>query len=205
MMDYTKASNQQLKVILSEDRELPPYLLLGAVEEAIRRDIYHYLIINLITKFFKSTFVAEKMTDTSLDDLIQVCYIEMHRNIKYYKHGSYIYFWMRCIRTKLIDVVQKAKAEKRKINQLKSSLYDRENENEVIQIVADENVERKVVNSLYLDYLFQFVSKKQLEVLQLMKKGYSRPDVAEILGMSHDAVEKRFHDAKIRIKKGIGA
>jgi RNA polymerase sigma factor (sigma-70 family) len=204
-MDYTKASNQQLKVILSEDRELPPYLLLGAVEEAIRRDLYHYLIINLITKFFKSTFVAEKMTDSSLEDLIQDCYVEMHKNIKYYKHGSYIYFWMRCIKTKLISLVTTAKAEKRKINELKSSLYDKENQKEVIQIVADENVERKVVNSVYLDYLFQFVTQRQLEVLQLMKKGYSRTDVADLLGLSSKTVEKRFHDAKIQIKKGIGA
>jgi DNA-directed RNA polymerase specialized sigma24 family protein len=203
-MDYTKATNHQLKVILSEDGELPPCLLLGAVEEAIRREIYRYLIINNITKFFKSTFVAEKMTDTSLDDLIQICYIEMYNNIKYYKQGSYIYFWVRCIKTKLIALVETAKAEKRKINELKSSIYDKENKKEVIQIVSDRNVERKVVNSLYLDYLFQFVSKKQLEVLQLMKKGYRTIDVAEKLGLERKTVDKRFRDAQLKILKGIG-
>jgi DNA-directed RNA polymerase specialized sigma24 family protein len=203
-MDYSLATDKQLKVILSEDGELPPYLLLGAVEEAIRREIYRYLIINNITKFFKSTFVAEKMTDTSLDDLIQICYIEMYNNIKYYKQGSYIYFWIRCIKTKLIALVETAKAEKRKINELKSSIYDKENQKEVIQIVSDRNVERKVVNSLYLDYLFQFVSKKQLEVLQLMKKGYRTIDVAEKLGLERKTVDKRFRDAQLKILKGIG-
>lgn len=205
-MRWELATKKQLHIIISEDRDIAPSLLLQAIEEAITRDTYNDLILSIITKFFGSLFVAEKMADTSIEDLKQICYIEMFNAWKFYKRGdnSFISFWIRFTRTKFINIVREAKAEKREINRMKESIYDQEND-EYIQIVDDFNTEHQAINNVYLDYLFQFLKPKQLEIMQLMRKGYRLVDIEEILGENTKKIQKRFHDGKKRIFRGIGA
>jgi RNA polymerase sigma factor (sigma-70 family) len=205
-MRWESATNKQIKTILEDDREIPSYLLLEAIEEAIKRDMYKNLIYTLMIKLFSSQFVAEKITNLAYEDLKQICYIEMYKAAKSFKPGKnhFISYWARFVRMELMTVARDAKAEKREINEKTIPIYDKENE-EAIQLADGKNVEKTVVTKLYLDYLFQYLTPKQLEVVELMRMGHKYTDIAEILGMDRKAVEMRFIHGRKKIMEGIGA
>lgn len=204
-MKWHLATDKQLRTIIEDDREIPSLLLYQVLEEATKRDLYRPLIRYFVKKHFKGVDAAELITDTPFEDIKQLCYIEMFEAAKRFKPGkcSFISFWYRFVRTKFMDISKAAQTQKREVNRLRADTTNKDTKEEYIQIVSDTNVEKTVVNKMYLDYLFQFVKPQQLEVLQLMRKGYRVVDVAEILGLNIKMIDKRFRDGKKRIVGGL--
>lgn len=196
----SNATDDQIRAIIEFDGGCPTHLLAHVMEEAVRRETYNGLIDTIIKQLFKSHAYAEYITHQSIEDLRQLCYISAFRALEYFKpgKGGFLHFWVMFTKKRLLHVGRDAQALKRQSNNDTVST-----EEEWFDMVDDTNVERKVVNQLYLDYLFTFVTDKQREILTLMQEGYEYQDVAEMTGVDVKAVRKRFADAKKKIRESV--
>lgn len=102
-MNFEKATNEQLKVILEQDVGIAPHLIQGAFEEAVKRDLYAKYFIWTLNRKYKAINYAKHLLKMDLNEIKNMLYYEGFNALKYYKPGKYHFFgfWNRFIHTAL--------------------------------------------------------------------------------------------------------
>ncbi|MRX70865.1 sigma-70 family RNA polymerase sigma factor [Bacillus lacus] len=197
-MDWLKATDKQLQAIINHDGQCPPQLLYEAVEEAVRRDLYHYYLWYFITKRFKSVRFAEQLLQMSFDDMKQIMYIKAFDALKRYKPGKYpfICFWARFMNTKLSDLNRDRKAGKRE-----GETVTIDDEEKPFHLVSDYNVERLVLNRITINNLLSRLTPLEKEVVLWREQGYKFPEIGLKTGFTRTYMHKTYKQALAKMRE----
>lgn len=194
-MDWTKATDEQLKNIISNDKDCPTHLLSGVVTEMLNRNLLDRLAYRVIIKRFRRIEIAINVLKTTEEDLMQFCRMKIFESVNKYKQGlsCFLYLAFRYLISELRGLEVKAKAEKRKIyDSLLSSDAEMESGEFFINFFpSNMNVEREVIRKISLEEKLGPLSEQEKRTLLLYVKGYCMEEIAEIEHISKSGVSRR--------------
>jgi RNA polymerase sigma factor (sigma-70 family) len=198
-MNWIKATNDQLKVIIGNDGECPSPLLYGALEEATRRNLYKPYLLKVLISRFKSIPYLENLTKLTIDEILNLCYEKAFDAIKFHKPGNgyFLSFWKRFIHNALNDVIERNQRKKRTAEMI--SLNEEE-----IQIVDDFNTERKAINRVILESLLSQLPREEQYIVLKYNAFYTFREIGKDIGRSRDYARLKYY-AAIEKLKSIGA
>src|SRR5690606_21154487 len=107
-MDFTKATDDQLLVLIKYEKNISNHLMRGIVEEYCNRRLFDNYI----------RYVLKRANVQCNDDLIQQGYLYIISSLKQYKpsNSAFSTFIYRMLRNKFINFIRNENAEKRKSN-----------------------------------------------------------------------------------------
>lgn len=202
-MNYIKATNEQLKTIISSDHTIPTHLLGGVVEEMLNRNLFDPLIQRVIRVNFTSVPIACGVLHTTLEDMQQTAREEIWNGINLYQPGksNFIYFAFLKLKSMFRDWEVRMKAEKRETLNQTISYETQTGENLSLYDVLPtfENVEKKVVNRIMVQQWLSPLSEVEKEAFLLYAKGYSTKEIAEMKGLNKSGANRRLKRALKRL------
>lgn len=198
-MNWTIATNQQLKSIIEQDGECSPHLLYGALEEVVRRDLYNNYIVRLINRRYKAIKYLEYLTKLTFDEIKLLSYEQMFEALKFYKPGKcpFIQFWPNFIHTAFNYETRKYRTKMRTAE----FVYMDETP---IQIVDDHNLERKVVNRVYLEQLLSVLTSEDRMIFLQYNNDSTFAEIGKQIGRSREHVRKKYYKTVEKLRE-IGA
>lgn len=196
-MDYIKATDDQLKVIVESDGECPSSLLYPVLEEVVRRDLYKNYMFSIMGGK-ERIFHLESETKQTIDELKNLLYLKAFDALKYYKPGknSFLSFWTRFMKTALRDEVRHFQLQCRKGNEI-----DVDNEDVYIQLVSDNNTERKVINRMMIADLFELITDEERYIVTKRYEGYTYGEIEKVLGYGRNYAKTK-HKRMVKRLKG---
>ena len=194
-MDYSKATDDQLKTIIEWDEAVPTHLLKEVYLEAMSRQIYKNRIYHWILKYFRYQERAEQQTGLSIEDLFWICYETGHEYLKDWKPNKpFIFFWYSVFINKTIMIVRKHTAQKRT-----GDVCSLEGMEEW-KVPGGNNTEPIAINRVYIESILNQLTDKEKEIVIKRYQGYTFKEIAEIQGMSKGCIQKRIELYRKRIK-----
>lgn len=203
-MNWSIATNEQIKVVINHDGQCPAALLYQALEEAVRRDLYKNFMFDLIQRRFRSMEFAEYILKTPFDELKQILYIVGFKALESYSPGknSFFSFWMRFMNTKLSEISRAHGAQKRQGETTSIDLVTQDDEDYQIQLVSDINVERLIINRMFISELLSRLTPLEKEVVLLREQGYTFIEIGEKFGFTPGYMNKAHKAAFKKMKEG---
>lgn len=200
-MDYTKATDQQIKVILEDDGECPPLLLREVMEEAVRRDLYSHYMIRMLNNWFKAVRFAEHTLKLTFDEIKYTLYMEAFNALRFYKpgKGSFKDFWVRF----MINAVRREKRQYEAEKRTAEFFYIDEDPGKV-QLIDDHNTERKAVNRVYIGWLLSKLTEEEQNIVLQYNKDRTFKEIGNGLGRSTEYARKKYYKS-IEKLKAMGA
>ena len=198
IMDFTKATNKQLKVIIEHDGEVPASLLHQILEEVIRRDLYQNYIGQILIRRYGTLQQAEQLMRLTFDEIKYLCYEQAFETLRFYKPGknNFLSFWSSFIANTIKTEIRKYTMQKRSADT--QSIDD---ENVHVQIVNDHNTERKVINRMMIESLFKRMSEKEQFIVMKLAEGYSYIEISKMCGYGRNYANN-IHYKMIKRLKG---
>lgn len=196
-MDYTKATDDQLKVIVESDGECPSSLLYPVLEEVVRRDLYKNYMIRVLNSRYKAIRYVEHLTKLSFDELKYLLYEQAFEALKHYKPGKnpFLKFWVNFMFTALNYETRKYR---RKCRQGETVHID--DEKVFIRLVDDNNTERKAINRVLLGSLLQHINEKERFILLRRNDDYTFQEIANEIGYSREYVRKKHNEITNKLR-----
>ena len=185
-MDFTKATDQQIKTIIEGDVGVPTPLLKQAYEEAMNRDLYSPKIVHYIIQRFGSKEKTERSTGLAVDDLLWMCYERGYEMIGRYEFKKpFSYFWNTVMINEMLLAVQKHSA-------LKSTadVYSLEETYEWA-IPGGNHTEPIALARIQIDHLMSQLTETEKEIVIKRYQGYTLREIGEMQGVSLGGVYKR--------------
>lgn len=200
----SKATDEQLWTIVSDDWYCPKELLEQVVNELLKRKRFDHLIKHLINKMFDRWDNERRY---NFYDLFSLGYIGIINALKNYQEGkgSFKTFAYMNIKTEFGHHLDKVNSEKRRVYRDSLSLdIQKHDDNEITyadSLVDDnQNVEKQVITKLFWDESFNYVSEQEKDVMVMFAKGYSFQEIARIKGYSGAAfISRLFHRGAVKI------
>lgn len=182
---FTKATDEQLLVLIKHERNIPKHLMIGIVEEYCNRRLFDNYI----------RYVLKGLNMDCDDDLIQQGYLYILNGLKSYKptNSAFHTFVYHQLRNKFINFIRNNNVEKRKSNKnnlhLEQPLKD-DSETTYLDLLQDDraSVENKVINKVFLEESLNLITKQQKEMLLLFGEGYLASEIARKLKVSRPTV-----------------
>lgn len=206
-MDLSKATNDQLWTILSDDRDVPNHLIEELVVEGLRRKLFDPLVKHLITKLFGRW---SNQRQYHISDLYQIGYVGLVRAMKKYEPGKCAFktFAYINIKTEFDHQIEKLNTEKRKLDRNMVSLDKESNEKgrTFLHSLTDPyaNPENFVINKIFWEENFRLLTKREKSILVLFADGYSMNAIAKVQHVSAPFIHRCFHKAVKKINPNIG-
>uniref|UniRef100_UPI0024099102 hypothetical protein n=1 Tax=Gracilibacillus dipsosauri TaxID=178340 RepID=UPI0024099102 len=116
---FDRATDEQLKVILNNEKYCPTHLLSGAVQEMIRRNMLEDLIFYSAKSVYRNVkYLLQHVLKMDWDELFHVGHIEMLMQAKKFKPGMRTpkTFFIMCLKTKFLKMIRDAESMKRLAN-----------------------------------------------------------------------------------------
>lgn len=181
-MDFSKATDEQLRTIVEHELNVKTSLLKVLMNEYIGRGLFDGLIKSIINQVFQ----ADKR---DYNELLPEGYLSIAKSLNTYQpekstFGFYVYLNMK---NDFIMLQEKTYAEKRKSNLDNASLNEpvsHSNPTEQVEFIrSNNNVEKTVVNKLYWEQEFAKLIPREREALLLFSQGYSMTEIATMFGL----------------------
>lgn len=197
-MKWELATNQQIKSIIESDGLCPAHLLHQALEEMIRRDLYQNYIGQLLIRRYGTIQQAEQLMKLTFDEVKYLCYEQAFEAMRFYKPGKngFLSFWSSFIANAIITEIRKYTFQKRS-----AETQSIDDENNHVQIVDDHNTERKVINRLLIESLFEQMSEKEKFIVTKLWEGYSYIEISKMCGYGRNYANN-IHYKMIKRLKG---
>lgn len=208
-MNFKKASDQQLDVIIKNEYDCSPSLLRGAVLEMLDRGLFDRMIADITHKITCNVKKAEQIHGIGMEDFLQIGRMEVLFSLEKFDSTkktnflSFLYLKVRNIIAKTMQHVEYQKRDNRKVSSLNIELDDG---TEIIEFINDNktNVEKYVLNKVMLEQLIKKVNKHQKIVLSYRLQGYQFAEISKILGRGNDrSMYQAYMNAIKKMKKGI--
>ena len=194
-MDYSKATDEQLKTIIEWDNDIPTHFLKELYEEVMNRRIYDDRIKRWIYKYFRYPRKAEEQTGVSVEDLLWICYEAGHESLKDYKPNQpFMVYWYSIFLNRLIGMIRKHTAQKRT-----GDVCSLEGMNEWT-VPGGNHTEPIALNRVYIESIMNQLTDKEKEIVIKRYQGYTFKEIAAIQGMSVGCIQKRITLYRKRIK-----
>jgi RNA polymerase sigma factor (sigma-70 family) len=202
VLDWSKASNEQLWVIIRSDSECPLTLLEGVFREAVNRGMIEHFILSIIKKKGLASEKARMVLEMSHEDLIQLGYEGALKAIRDFQTGkgtfsSLLFLAISQAYGKQFQYVESLKRQREEVSY--NSTISGENTMEYYLIDNRTNVEKTVIMKLYLEEKLSLLSPIQIETFQRFFIGYTYNEIAEQMNTKKSTVARRMEAALIRM------
>ena len=194
-MDYTKATDNQLKNIIEQDIGVPAHLLKGVYEEAMNRNLFRPKIVHLIIQRFGSAEKTERSTGLAVEDLLWICYERGYELIgRYELNKPFSSLWNTVMINEILLAAQKHNALKRTAN-----VYSLEDTHEWA-IPGGNHTEPIALARIQIEHLMSQLTETEKEIVIKRYQGYSLREIGKMQGISLGGVYKRIMLYKKRLK-----
>jgi RNA polymerase sigma factor (sigma-70 family) len=199
-MDYTLATNQQLKTIMSYDIYCPPYLIKKVVAEMMDRQILNDFIMYHAKKMFGIVKTKQIKLGLEDSDIIQLGLIGIWKALDKYEVGksSFSTFSTYHMRAEWQNYLRKFNAIKRTMDREGTSMEtvidgDVGTLEEVIP--SSVNVEKTVLMKIHFENQLSTLSPLQRTAILGNLRGYQNKEVAKSLSVCRQSVDRAFKRA----------
>lgn len=177
-MNYSIATDKQLKTIVNYDKGCSPHLLRGVVTEMLKRNLLDDLIYHIAMKLYRNVEVRLSCMNMDLEDLLQIGYMEIIKAAHNFKPGksSFKSFAYMCIWSKLTKLARDSMSDTRKGEERKLSLdsFNEEVDDKTyIFLDTETNVERSVIRQMEWEEQMNKLLPRQREIIYYRLQGYS--------------------------------
>ena len=194
-MDYSKATDEQIKVIIEWDTGIPTLLLKDVFEEAMRRKLFHKKITYFIYKQFKTTANTEKQTGLTIEDLIWICYEKGYENIdRFTPTKPFGAYWHTLITREIQTIARDRNAKKRSGNVCFLEDIDE------WKIPGGNHTEPIAINRVYIESIMNQLTDIEKEIVIKRYEGYLYSEIGEMQGITKVGVIQRVKKYLERIK-----
>jgi hypothetical protein len=157
-MKWHLATDEQLETIFNSDDHCPNHLLVGVVEEMMKRDMFGGMIM---------TKAKQLETKINRGEVVQAAHIGIFQLAKIYKPGK-LPFKNLCY----IVIERRIKTLQQKRFYKNNFANAQALQNEVPEIESSFNVERAVIRKVIIQEKLSRLSEKQRVIVDLFLKGY---------------------------------
>jgi RNA polymerase sigma factor (sigma-70 family) len=184
-MNYSLATDKQLKTIVQSDKDCPSSLLGEVAIEMIKRELWKgYIIYAAKQVFFNVKATILDTLQMSVEEFIHIGHIEILKIVEKFQPGkiSFKSYVILCLTTHCKNLKRTAEAVKRKANLYTEevSTLDPKLQDRIFR--SPVNVEKYVIDKITLeDYLSQ-LNDVERKALYLEAMGYTQYEIAEQLG-----------------------
>jgi RNA polymerase sigma factor (sigma-70 family) len=203
MMDYTKATKNQLWTILKSDSDCSLPLLEGAFTEALQRGLLKQFIISVMKKKRLHLDKPKHLLGMSHEDFIQLGYEAGFIALKKFKPGkaAFLSFMYLCVSQAYDQQFQRIETGKRKGEEVSyNKTISDENTMEYYYLVDHQtNVEKTVINKIRLEEKINLLNPTQRETFLMYFSGYSYSEIAEKTNVKKTAIRERMRAAFIKM------
>jgi RNA polymerase sigma factor (sigma-70 family) len=185
-VDFTKATNDELKTILNHEKYCPTHLLSGAVQEMVRRNMLEDLIFYSAKSVYRNVkYLLQHVLKMDWEELYHIGHIEMLMQAEKFKPGMRTpkTFFIMCLKTNFLKMIRDAESMKRLANCKTKNvdLLDPKLQDKLFG--SPLNVEKYVINKIILEQALECLSDKERQAVELYQMGYTQFEVAERLGV----------------------
>jgi RNA polymerase sigma factor (sigma-70 family) len=199
-MDYSLASDKQLRMIAQYDPDCSPSLLEGLTIEMIRRRLWDGIIMYAAKQTYYN--VRETLTtklQMNEEEFIHIAHIHIMKMVERFQPGrrnfkSYI---IMCLISYFKHLRRDAEALKRKANLYTENVdgLDPKLQESIFQ--SPMNVEKYVIDKITLEEYLKPLREVERQALYLEAMGYTQFEIAEKLGFTNrhygNVLMKRVH------------
>ncbi|MGD6898621.1 hypothetical protein [Bacillus infantis] len=206
-MNWDKATDEQLLLIMKEDKDCPQHLLRGVVMESLDRGLFNkliYWIFDNLMKDWRKTVQAWNMEN---EDILSMGYCGVLQAINRWKPGksSFKTFAYMNIRSEFTHVLEAENSKKREIYKVTDS-YDKEtSEGEplVYFIPGKVNVEKEAIRNIEYHTKMSQLTELEYTIVTLYLQGYRFSEINKMtLNHRKNTIKDRFYQALSKI--GLG-
>lgn len=207
-MDFTKAENNQLEVIIKHEYDCPLSLLRGAVSEMLNRSNWDAMINELVRIVVNDMNRSKEVYKMEIADWMQIGRLTIYKALERFnskKGANFFTFVYRMVKHQFIKELVALQAQKRDTQQTVSyqSETDRGTEFEVFMIDRRQSVERTVINKVLVEQLLNGVNRHQKTVVNYYLQGYNFREISMILGRGNDRnMHQAYKRAIDKMRKG---
>lgn len=184
-MDISKATNEQLQIIVKHDKCCPIHLLKEVSEEMMKREMWSNIIFYAAGSVFKNiNFVLKQRLRMDHEELKQIGHIEIYRSVEKFKHGmrSFFSFVVMVLIAKFKKMIRDVNAEKR-YSEIGTVNYEKLPEKVQDKLFCSLiNIERHVINKIMLSEAFKSLRDVEIRCIELELAGYQQYEISEMLG-----------------------
>jgi RNA polymerase sigma factor (sigma-70 family) len=205
-MNWTIATNNQLETIVNHDKDLPPSLLRGLVNEMLNRGMFD----KILAKVMYTTVNPEqldKLFGIGEDDLLQIGRIEVIKAIETFdgtRGKSFISFVYQNVKCEFLNQVTILYAAKRDCSRTIS--YNKESAAgvtlEYFLPDKNQNVERYVINKITVESLMEHLNEKEMKMIEYRMNGYTYPEIGEVFGKNYRTIHRSIKEAYKKMRIG---
>lgn len=206
-MNWTNATDQQLKAIAFHDNSIPTHLASGVALEMIYRKLWSGIIVYAAKKAYRNVkHTLELSLKINFEELIHIGHIEIMESLKKFEPG------MRTIKTYVImclitrfKKLKRAAEQEMRIANIGTKDVDRLDEKVSSKIFQSPvNVERHVINKVMIDSAWNVLREIEKQAILLEQQGYSQYEIADMLGIHkrHGNTLLRRAYQKLRVQMG---
>ncbi|MED4399805.1 sigma-70 family RNA polymerase sigma factor [Metabacillus fastidiosus] len=199
-MNYSLATDEQLKNIIKYDIDCPPSLMKGIVLEMLDRGILNGYVVHIWNKRYGKQKNFKTSADFEFSDAIQLGLIGIWKATDKFKPGksSFAKFAAYYIAVEWQNLARGQNAEKRTLDkELLSIDYEVNEEGQALQefLPSYDNVERSVLMKMHFESQLKKLTKLQKVAILSYLKGYHNKETAKALNVTRQAVDNAFHRA----------
>jgi RNA polymerase sigma factor (sigma-70 family) len=184
-MDYSKATNNQLLLIVSQDKDCPTHLLSGVAVEMIKRRLWDGVILYSAKRTFKNViYVLERLLKMDDEELIHIGHIHIMKRLKGFIPGSRTLktYLIMCLSSFFGSMMRDAQTDKRKSN-VKTTQVDSLSEFVQTRIFrSNTNVEKEVINKIMLEEALAQMKPNEQKAIKLELMGYQKNEIKIMMG-----------------------
>jgi RNA polymerase sigma factor (sigma-70 family) len=189
-MDYSKATNDQLLIIVNQDKDCPTHLLSGVAVEMIKRRLWDGVILYSAKRTFNNViYVLESLLKMDDEELIHIGHIYIMERLKGFKQGKRTLktYLIMCLCSMFGKLLRDAQADKRRSN-IQTQEVDSLPEIVQIKIFREStNVEKEVINKIMLENALSCMRENERKAILLELMGYQKNEVKVMLGYHPNA------------------
>jgi RNA polymerase sigma factor (sigma-70 family) len=199
-MDYSLASDKQLRMIAQYDPDCSPSLLEGLAIEMIRRRLWDGIIMYAAKQTYYN--VRETLTtklQMNEEEFIHIAHIHIIKMVERFQPGrrnfkSYI---IMCLISYFKHLRRDAEALKRKANLYTENVDGLDPKLQESMFQSPVNVEKYVIDKITLEEYLKPLREVERQALYLEAMGYTQFEIAEKLGFANrhygNVLMKRVH------------
>jgi RNA polymerase sigma-70 factor, ECF subfamily len=177
-MDGTAINDRELRTLMTQYQRADP----AALEELVRR------LSPLLLRYFRSS----RVDGAGAEDMLQDCWIRIHRSRHSYRASEPVVPWMYAIAryTRLDAYRKRRRRERREV---------------LVAAVPERSNQTQSFPSEGFDQLIAALPDSQREVLVMLKvAGMSLEEVARATASTVGAVKQKVHRAYVTLRRGMG-
>jgi RNA polymerase sigma factor (sigma-70 family) len=184
-MDYSLATDKQLKTIVQSDKDCPSSLLREVAIEMIKRELWKgYILYAAKQVFFDVKPTILYTLQMSIEEFIHIGHIEILKIVEKFQPGkiSFKSYVILCFATYCKNLKRTAEAVKRKANLYTEevSTLDPKLQDRIFR--SPVNVEKYVIDKITLEDCLSQLNEIERKALYLEAMGYTQYEIAEQLG-----------------------